>query len=547
MNEYASRSKRSAFLCVIKTRLIAVLLPVFVLLPGVQSGHADSATWNLDPGSGDWNTAANWSPATIPNRPTDTATFASSNITDISLSAETTVSGITFDPAASPFTISTGQSLLTIGNAGVTNSSSITQNFVVANHSALYLRGSATAGSETVFTNTGSTETSGQGFIVFFGTSSAGDATFINEPGLANQGGGGYMQFADRSTAGNGIFINQGSGVAGSGIGYIEFGGVLNPGSNAGNGQFTLNGGTASSAFGGQINFYCFTSAADGNFTIDGASVSGALPGIIYFFCDATADHATLVAKGGLNGGPGGSIHFAYQALGGKARVVLSGNSTLDISLHDAPGMSIGSIEGEGTVFLGGNALSVGTNNRDMTFAGLLQDGGDNGGVGGSLTKIGKGMLVISSSNDYTGDTHVESGGLLVKNATGSATGSGNVYVDRGRLGGTGIIGGAVTVGTGSGHKVALAPGQAGTLLSIEKSLTFNSDGKCQIVLNSDTGTAGGVIAQGVTINSASFFIQDNGDHPSHRLHCYRNGQYGGFTNRGQLQQSLRRLDRRRG
>ena len=29
--------------------------------------HAGSATWNLNPASGDWDTASNWTPNTVPN------------------------------------------------------------------------------------------------------------------------------------------------------------------------------------------------------------------------------------------------------------------------------------------------------------------------------------------------------------------------------------------------------------------------------------------------------------------------------------------------
>ncbi len=48
--------------------------------------YAGSATWDLNPASGDWNTAANWSPTTAPNGPSDTATFGFSNTTGVSLS-----------------------------------------------------------------------------------------------------------------------------------------------------------------------------------------------------------------------------------------------------------------------------------------------------------------------------------------------------------------------------------------------------------------------------------------------------------------------------
>lgn len=52
------------------------------------------------------------------------------------------------------------------------------------------------------------------------------------------------------------------------------------------------------------------------------------------------------------------------------------------ISSHNAPGVTIGSIEGSGClVFLGANILTVGSNNISTTFSGVIQDSG-------SLTKV---------------------------------------------------------------------------------------------------------------------------------------------------------------
>lgn len=55
--------------------------------------------------------------------------------------------------------------------------------------------------------------------------------------------------------------------------------------------------------------------------------------------------------------------------------------SIVDISGHNAPGVTMGSLEGEGnapfqpiTVFLGANNLTVGSNNLSTTFAGVIQD-----------------------------------------------------------------------------------------------------------------------------------------------------------------------------
>ena len=46
--------------------------------------------------------------------------------------------------------------------------------------------------------------------------------------------------------------------------------------------------------------------------------------------------------------------------------------------------MTIGSIEGEGDVFLGANNLTVGSNDLSTSFSGVIQDGG----FGGSLAKV---------------------------------------------------------------------------------------------------------------------------------------------------------------
>ena len=53
-----------------------------------NSVRAGSATWDFNPGSGDWNTAANWTPMTVPNGASDTANLALSNTTNVSISAK---------------------------------------------------------------------------------------------------------------------------------------------------------------------------------------------------------------------------------------------------------------------------------------------------------------------------------------------------------------------------------------------------------------------------------------------------------------------------
>ena len=87
--------------------------------------------------------------------------------------------------------------------------------------------------------------------------------------------------------------------------------------------------------------------------------------------------------------------------------------------------------------------------------------------------------------------------------------------MNAGTLGGMGVIAGAVTVGTNDGSGAMLAPSQKPipATLTIQKSLTFQSDGLYQCALNSDSGMVTQVIANGVTIDtSAQLSLADLGN-----------------------------------
>jgi autotransporter-associated beta strand protein len=136
--------------------------------------------------------------------------------------------------------------------------------------------------------------------------------------------------------------------------------------------------------------------------------------------------------------------------------------------------------------------------------------GGEIAGGSGSLVKVGEGRLFLTNANTYSGGTTITGGKLVVDNRNGSGTGEGPVQVNAGRLGGTGIIAGQVTIGTGSGPGAALAPGRATGLQSevfrIRKTLTFNADATYRATLNSETVVSDQVAAQGVIINGAAQF-----------------------------------------
>jgi hypothetical protein len=72
--------------------LAAIRCSLLFFVPSVT--YAISAQWDLDPISGDWSTAANWTPNRVPNGPSDIATFGLSHTSDVSISANTEVNSI---------------------------------------------------------------------------------------------------------------------------------------------------------------------------------------------------------------------------------------------------------------------------------------------------------------------------------------------------------------------------------------------------------------------------------------------------------------------
>jgi autotransporter-associated beta strand protein len=134
------------------------------------------------------------------------------------------------------------------------------------------------------------------------------------------------------------------------------------------------------------------------------------------------------------------------------ARIELFGNAALQLQTGE---VTVGSIEGDGVISFSntGRKLTIGNNDLSTTFSGTIQDLAT-----GSLEKIGKGTLTLTGANSYDHGTTISDGILLVSNTSGSGTGTGNVNVNGGTLGGSGIVAGAVTVGTNSGAGAFLAP-----------------------------------------------------------------------------------------
>ncbi len=518
------------------------LIGLISLLLTAPDLFAGSATWKSSPPSSDWNFASNWSPKTVPNGPSDLATFAVSNTGIVNISTATEVNGITFATGASNYSIEVPAApsapVLTISGIGIANNSGASEAFVAQwgadfGSPTINFTGSAAAGSNVTYTAQGGTapNTTG-GRIQFFGTSTADHGAFLVDGSQADGAGSGDINFQDTSTAGNGVFTNAASSVSGSvGGGVIFFFGD----SSAGSGTFTNQGGALSGSVGGGLIFFQNSTAALSKITAGGGTASGAVPGQLAFVDNSTAASAILRAGAGrapdaeqgviafLNassaglatitaqdgtpfGAPGGLVNFYDDSTGDSARVRLFGNATVDMSWHNPAFMSFGSIEGSGLIHIGGIFLEVGFNNLSTTFSGVIDPGpGDE--TGGILFKEGTGTLTLSGANTYGGGTAIDAGTLLVTTKGASPTGTSDVSVNQGTLGGTSTLAGGIILGTGAGEGAFLAPGVNGAgTLSTRKTLQFggNSTYLCQV--DTKKKRSDSVSAKGVTILSGTTF-----------------------------------------
>ncbi len=494
------------------SRSIGVCIAIALTLAGIRASQAGSATWNSSPSSGDWNTAANWTPTTVPNGPSDIATFATSNQTGIALSADVALSEIVFNPGASAYTFSTSQAIgFTISGAGIINNSGAVQNFVNRGSTNLSgdpayvsFTGTASVGAMITFTNLRGYSDAGQ--ISFHDSSSAGEGTFVNEGPGARRDRPGVIWFYDTSSAGHGNFMLLGGNSPNANGAFIFF----EDNSTAANGTFAVFGAEDPNGYGAGLYFQNNSTMGQGIFNATGGS-GGSSGGYILLQDNATAGAATIYANGSPTSG-GGQIFFLDQTDASRAQVQVFGRGRLYLAAHDLPGLDVGSLEGDGPVVLGSNNITVGGANRNTIYDGVMQDGGL--ATGGSLTKVGNGRLILTNANTYTGGTVVADGILLVNNQKGSGTGTRDVEVQAGTFGGAGTVAGAVEVGTGTGAGATLAPGRSGLVpgtLTVGETLALRADSTYSVTLDSGAAAADKVSATGVSIVSALILFTDLG------------------------------------
>jgi autotransporter-associated beta strand protein len=337
-----------------------------------------------------------------------------------------------------------------------------------------------------------------------------GQSLIFNGAGIIINGGGatinnnstptnvGIIMFEDSSTAGSATITNNGASVIHRQLSSIEF---LDS-STAGNATITNN---ASVVF-------------ENTSTAGNATITNNLPiSVIAFRNSSTAGDATITNNG--------MIRFVDSSTGGTARFINGANGVIDLSSLVSAGITAGSIEGAGNIFLGAQNLAVGGNNLSTTFSGVLQDGGISGGTGGSLTKTGTGTLTLTGANTYTGPTNVNGGALVVD---GSIASSSLTSVNSGgTLGGTGTVGNLTVAGGGT---FAPGPANAPGTIAVNGNLVFQAGAIYVVQVTPSTASSANVSGTATLAGGSVEALFAAGGYMSRQYTILHSGGLGGTT-----------------
>lgn len=293
-------------------------------------------------------------------------------------------------------TIGFGTSVLSSGTYAVANPVVVGGDFAFNGVSALTLNGAVSlpASATTNVTVTAPQMTATLGGVV------SGSSAGLNKLGLGTLVLSGANTFSGATTVGAGtLTLGNSSALQNSvystdGVGALSFGTLVNATfgglqgsgnltlSNASSGNVTLNVGNnnGSTSFSGVLSGNGgITKVGTGTLTLNAANAY-------------TGD--TAVAAGTL-------VLAHQQAIQSSTLAMNTADAgTLNFSV---PSVTLGGLKGTRNLNLGTAAVSIGYNNEDTAYSGVLSGG--NG-----LTKIGAGALTLTGANAYNGPTIINEG-----------------------------------------------------------------------------------------------------------------------------------------
>jgi autotransporter-associated beta strand protein len=171
------------------------------------------------------------------------------------------------------------------------------------------------------------------------------------------------------------------------------------------------------------IRFFNNSTAGDASITNDGGmqffglSTGGTTNitnnNIVFFLEFSSAAGARIETAAGAG------ISFGQFSTGGTAELITDPGGFVDFSFSTGPAgngqLTVGSLAGGGSYYLGSDQLVVGLNGLSRTVSGAIDDGNHlgSGAGGGSLVKVGHDRLTLAGvANTYSGGTTIEQGTL---------------------------------------------------------------------------------------------------------------------------------------
>lgn len=348
-----------------KTR---VATAIAVSIAFTTTASAEPANW-INFSGGYWSTAANWSTNAVPTN--TTAVVITNNTTSANNSGGNTVAGygvnvdsLTIQAPTVSVSNNVNLQLLhtaSLGSGTYTFQSEAVQNFLNGSSATeIFLHDTASAGTATVQLTGSANPVNPFNNVLaaFVNNSTAAGSSWT----ASNQA---RIQFQDLSTAANAVITNNSGGMTA----FLNNAGAA----GAGNATITNNAG-----------------------------------GLTIFGLFGAADNAIIVNN------VGGAIDITRMSTA----------------------LSIGSLNGAGNVYLASKSLNLGNLNGNDEISGVIQDGVSPDALtyyhsrnyvlpslaGGSLTKVGSGVLTLSGNNTFTGGLTITAGVLQLGN--GGVSGS---------------------------------------------------------------------------------------------------------------------------
>lgn len=441
---------------------------LYALVMSCSASLLPAVTWDNTLGTQSWDAAANWSPNTAyPNGAGEVADVTANLSADqtINLNTQITVGSLTIGDGVSSFfayTLAANGGSLVFNNSGsaailnTTNNNSVQTNVIsapitLANNLSMNIQ------------NTNSLTINGA-------ISETGGARSLTKNGAAT------LTLTQASTYSGGTTLNTGGGIL-----------AITNGAALGTGAITISSATNAGGSTGTLQLSGNISLAAGN-TIT---------------TNSRADPAAVSSPGVAH----------IQSLSGNNTI----NGNLSIANSGGNGMLIRS--DAGTLTLAGTLTSTPAAGSRRFY---IYGAGDTT-ITGSMTsasgvfKQDAGTLTLTGASTNSLSSIVTGGTLLINNTTGSGNGSGALDIRSGTLGGTGLVTGSVAIGNGVDIADSFfAPGSNGVgKFTTTSSFTFNSDSTFLFELNSSTGLADQLVANGVSINAATAFsFTDLGNGP---------------------------------